>query len=97
MSDASMLNWPGPRSEFRLVLPKVAVVSAVCAKHDVLNHLSIVGSLSVGSQIVFGRLVMPVDSMLCVCVTFTGRPERRYRRPFTCQPPHGCCAAQGSS
>ena len=47
---------------------------------------------------VFGRLfVMPVDSMLCDCVIVIGRPERRYRMPLSCQPPHACCAAHGSS
>src|SRR5262245_5061216 len=74
MSEASMLNCPGPRSALRDVLPNVAVVSAGGAKHEVLNHLSIVGSLSVGSQFVFGRLVTPVESMLWVCVTLTGMP-----------------------
>ena len=77
ISDASTLNCPGPRTEFRPVAPNVPVVSATCAKHAVLNHWPMVASLFTGSQIVFGRLlVMPVESMLCVWVMVIGRPLR---------------------
>src|SRR5215475_7369108 len=77
--EKSMLKSPGPRTELRLVLPNVPVVSGTCWKHDVLNQRSIVAlPPSDGSQTVFGRLlVMPVDSMVCPCVIVIGRPERR--------------------
>src|SRR5437762_2887435 len=98
MIDASMLNCPGPRSVFRPVLPKLAVVSLVWTKQDVLYQRSMVGLLRTGSQIWFGRFVTPVDSMLCVCVRLTiGSPVRRYNSPFSCHPPHARCAAHGSS
>src|SRR5262249_10883197 len=78
MTDASMLNCPGPRTVLRPVLPNVPVVSATCWKQLVLNHCAIVGLLETGSQIVFGRLLpRPVDSMLCDWVIVIGRPERR--------------------
>src|SRR5215813_11277956 len=96
--DRSMLNWPGPRTVLRPVLPNVPVVSATCWKHDVLNQRSIVASPSTGSQIVFGRLlVMPVESMLCDCVIVIGNPERTYTMPPSCQPPYGLPPPNGSS
>src|SRR5262249_8139153 len=98
MIERSMLNCPGPRTLLRPVLPKVPVASAVCLKHDVLNHCAIVGLSSTGSQIVSGRLfVMPVESIDCDCVIVIGRPLRRYRMPLSCHPPHAFCAAHGSS
>src|SRR5262245_8463836 len=82
--DMSTLKSPGPRTLLRPVLPKVAVVSAVCWKQDALNHASIVALLATGSHRVFGRLfVRPVDSICCCCVMVTGRPERAYRMPLS--------------
>src|SRR5947208_1896768 len=64
INDRSTLKSPGPRTLLRPVLPNVPVESAVCLKHDVLNHCVIVGFDTFGSQIVSGRLfVMPVESI----------------------------------
>src|SRR3979490_566883 len=77
INDPSILNWPGPLTVFRPVLPNVPVVSPTCWKQAVLNHWPIVGLLSTGSQMVFGRLFeMPVDSMLCDWVIVIGGPLR---------------------
>src|SRR5260370_2977673 len=92
MIDASIFLSPGPRMLFRDVLPKVPVVSGTCWKHDMLNHWVIVGLARTGSQIVFVPVFqMPVESMVCDCVMLTGIPDRRYRMPLTCQPPHMRC------
>src|SRR5919201_1519114 len=98
MTDASILNEPGPRTELRRVLPNVAVVSVTREKQDVLNHWPMLGSPSTGSQTVLGRLfVMPVDPIVPLCVIVIGRPERTAKMPLNCQPPHARCAAHGSS
>src|SRR5262249_26073975 len=88
MIDASTLACPGPRTVLRPVLPSVAVASAGRTKHDVSNHLSIVGLESAGSHTVFGRLVTPVEPIVPVCVMVKGSPDRRYTRAVSCHPPH---------
>ena len=77
ISEKSILKSPGPRTEFRRVVPNVPVGSATCWKHEVLNQRSMVALPSAGSQTVLGRLlVMPVDSMLCDWVIVSGSPDR---------------------
>src|SRR6478672_4665420 len=97
VSDASMLNEPGPRIVPRPVLPYVPVFSVVGVKQDRSNHLSIVGFESEPSQIWFGRLPVPVESTPCDCVTVSGRPPRHVRMPPSCQPPYGSVWAHGIS
>ena len=46
MTEASILNAPGPRRVLRPVLPYVAVTSAGAWKQEVLNHCAIVALLS---------------------------------------------------
>ena len=97
MSEASMLNWPGPRIEFRAVSPYVAVVSAGDTKHEVSNHFSTVGLLNSPPQIWFGRLPVPVERTPCAWVTVNGRPVRQYTMPLACHPPYNFSRAHGIS
>src|SRR5688500_4120781 len=97
ISEASMLNEPGPRIEPRRVSPYVPVGSVMATKHEVSNQRSIVGLSSLASQIWFGRLPVPVDATPCVWVTVNGRPPRRLRMPLICQPPYSLLRAHGSS
>src|SRR5687767_12326380 len=55
ISEASMLNCPGPRRMPRPALPYVPVLSEGGTKQEVSNQRSIVGLSSRPSQIWFGR------------------------------------------
>src|SRR5262249_10638344 len=58
------------------------------------NQRSIVGLSSLPDAIRFGRLPVPVESMLCDWLTLKGRPERSNRIPLSCHPPMNLSASE---